>query len=110
MERWSTSLEEYMRETVHILNDNGVVLIFPEGKIARLEEDRIAKPGLAYLAKKTGAPIIPLRIKKISKGSLFRRTVIEISFGKSILLADTDFSKDKLAKDSQKVLDLIYDL
>ena len=80
------------------------------GKIARSEEDRIAKPGLAYLAKKTGAPIIPLRIKEISKRKLFRRAVVEISFGKSIYLEDINFSKDKLAQDSQKVLDVIYDL
>jgi 1-acyl-sn-glycerol-3-phosphate acyltransferase len=110
MERWSTSLEEYMKETVNILNDGGVVLIFPEGKIARSEEDRVAKPGLAYLAKKTSAPIVPLRIKEISKGKLFRRAVVEISFGESIFLQDADFSKDKLTQDSQRILDVIYKL
>lgn len=110
MERWSTSLEEYMKETVSILNHEGVVLIFPEGKIARSKEDRIAKPGLAYLAKKTGAPIIPLHIEEVSKGKLFRRSVIRISFGEAIFLQDKDFSKESLSRDSQNILETIYSL
>lgn len=110
MERWSLSLDEYMKESVDILNNGGAILIFPEGKIARSKKDRVAKPGLAYLAKKTGAPIIPLHIEEISKEKIFRRSVIKLSFGKAIFLQNKDFSKESLIKDSQNILEIIYSL
>jgi len=54
-----TGSRQAIRDAESILNQNGFFGIFPEGG-AWAEMIRPARPGAAYLAAKTGAPILPV--------------------------------------------------
>lgn len=46
----------------HALEDGALVGIFPEGRCVKPGETAPYRPGVAVLAKKTGVPIIPVRL------------------------------------------------
>lgn len=50
------------------------VLIFPEGRITRYGEPSIEKPGLAWLASRSGAPVVRLRIQGAEQSRLFAKS------------------------------------
>jgi 1-acyl-sn-glycerol-3-phosphate acyltransferase len=54
-----TGSRQAIRDAEYVLNQNGYFGIFPEGG-AWAEMIRPARPGAAYLAARTGAPILPL--------------------------------------------------
>jgi 1-acyl-sn-glycerol-3-phosphate acyltransferase len=49
-------------KTLHILRQGGIVLIFPEGHRSETGELQAPKRGVAYLARKTGVPIVPVGV------------------------------------------------
>ena len=75
-------IENTLREGVKILETDGTVGIFPEGKRRRLGRPRRGKRGAAYLAIKTGVPILTVKIDGLlglSPGKFFtQRTKIRI--------------------------------
>lgn len=78
-----------MKEAIKILKDNGCLLIFPEGTRARGR--KIApKKGIAYLAHKTGAKILPVRIFNSENFSKLDKIII--TFGEVI---EGQFEKGK---------------
>ena len=52
-----------LRDALEVLRAGGVVGIFPEGQLTVDGEIGEAMPGAAFLAAKTGAPVIPARIE-----------------------------------------------
>lgn len=72
-----------IQEMVSVLEDNGIVGIFPEGKISETGELLPFKEGVIMIALRTGAPILPLVISGDEK--LRRRKVV--MYGKPIALA-----------------------
>jgi 1-acyl-sn-glycerol-3-phosphate acyltransferase len=46
--------------TLRILRQGGIVLIFPEGHRSETGELQAPKRGVAYLARKTGVPVVPV--------------------------------------------------
>lgn len=61
---------EAMRAAESILNQNGVLGIFPEGRV-HPPPLRHALPGAAFLALRTGAPILPVGIYSDNDWKLF---------------------------------------
>ena len=57
-------LDKSLRYPIRLLQKGGTVVIFPEGRIKR-KKDQVfrAGRGVAYMANKTGAPILPVKIK-----------------------------------------------
>jgi len=54
-------------KTRRILNKGGLVLIYPEGKVGRLDEISKVKSGAARLALATHLPVIPIGLHRTSK-------------------------------------------
>lgn len=53
-----------LREGLRSLDNNFNVLIFPEGRLNRKEEQLGLKIAAAYVARKMSVPLLPVRIKK----------------------------------------------
>lgn len=102
-----TGLNNYsvaLMEHVKILNDNNVLVIFPEGRISRSGSMDSVKPGVGYLTLETNAKVIPVRIDGVHKITLydfiFRKRKASINFGKPIDFYNfnNDNSNDKFQK------------
>jgi 1-acyl-sn-glycerol-3-phosphate acyltransferase len=82
-----------MREAIDYVSGGGVLGVFPEGRrVERWGEDP-PKRGAAWLAKMTGAPLVPVAIvgteHSLAPGeSGFRRTAVKIWVEKPLLWAD----------------------
>lgn len=56
-----------LRRMCELLNKNRAVVIFPEGSINKNDELLDFKKGTAYMANKTGKPVVPVYIGEIGK-------------------------------------------
>lgn len=72
-------LEKSLEDPLRFLKKRkGVLGIFPQGKRIRLGRPRHARPGVAYLALKTGTPIVPvyiLGLKGVTPEKFFKRKI-----------------------------------
>ncbi len=90
--RW-TADRTALRYAKRVLDDGGVLGIFPEGRRVRGEKEPVeARNGIGYLAKVTGADILPCCIYK--KKKRYRSELI-IVFGKVIANHDLGFAEEK---------------
>ncbi len=90
-----------MRKLIEILK-KGNLLIFIEGKMVKPGEKVTPKPGAIYLASKTGAKILPVKIEK--NGIRYRLT-----FGKEITIpSKTDAKMRKILAEEvyRKIMEL----
>lgn len=71
-----------IKTAVHILNENGVVGIFPQGKCVFDDSPFQPKAGAALLAYKTGAPVLPVSI--YCNGVIKPFSHVAIRFGRVI--------------------------
>jgi 1-acyl-sn-glycerol-3-phosphate acyltransferase len=51
-----------IEEAIETLSGGGVLLIFPEGGIQRLEKGEPLRPGLSLIAQRTNVPLVPVGI------------------------------------------------
>lgn len=63
----SESGKQAMESATHALEDGALVGIFPEQKCVRPGEIAPYRPGVAVLSKRTGVPIIPVRLVNANK-------------------------------------------
>ena len=79
---------EKVRGLLVALNQGDVVAIFPEGEIWRKQEPPIGEfaPGVIYLQRRSGAPIVPIAIW-MSKGAWPRRGYV-VQFGEPVRIPD----------------------
>jgi len=87
-------LEKSLKHPIKILENQGVVGIFPEGRRQRITDTELSKPkrGVAYLALKTKTKILPIKIEgqigmKFSN-FLLRKYKIKIKIGQVFSLPD----------------------
>lgn len=82
-----------LREVMKRLNEGGVLIISPEGTRSRTGGLLPGQPGTAYLAAKTGIPVLPVSIvgseDRLVMANLkrLRRSVVKVVFGKAIYFA-----------------------
>ncbi len=83
-------LEVSFKKPLEILGENGIIIIYPEGKIVR-EDDKIGEPkrGVGALGFWSNIPILPVAIKG-SRGVRHRKDV-KVIFGQPF------FAKDLIA-------------
>lgn len=88
-------MKDYAKSMPHherILEEGGSVCLFPEGRWSESGKHKTARGGVAYLAEKTGAIIIPTSIGgtwHLKASDFFKRKLeISISFGKPIYASD----------------------
>ena len=76
-----------LREMIHRMEDGQTLVIAPEGTRARDEKLAEAKPGVAYLAAKSGFPVLPVALSgtedRIIFGNLkrLRRSRVRVTGG-----------------------------
>jgi 1-acyl-sn-glycerol-3-phosphate acyltransferase len=79
-----------MREMIRRMEDGQTLVIAPEGTRARDEKMAEAKPGVAFLAAKSGFPVLPVALAGTEDRVLFsnfkrlRRTHIRVTGGPAI--------------------------
>lgn len=79
-----------IKQSLIILQQGGILGIFPEGGVDRQKNNLPVRAGAAYLATKVGVPIVPIKIKGADKvlprGAKFIRSLnkIEVKIKKPI--------------------------
>ena len=79
-DRDDRSLPEKLRGLLVALKHGEVVMIFPEGKIHRERDPPVSKfaPGVVYVHRKLGAPIVPIAVWMSKQQWPRRRYVVQI--------------------------------
>ena len=79
-----------LREVLRRLNEGGVLIIAPEGTRSKTGGLLPGQPGTAYLAAKTGVPVLPVSIVGsedrliLSNLKRLKRTPVKVNFGEPI--------------------------
>ncbi len=101
--RRGQGLDISLRDPLRVLQKGAVVAIYPEGGIRYAHGVHPVKIGAAYLAKKTGSPILPVAIRGIEylswKAFFFGRRRVEVVFGEPFVI---DQNED-LVEASEKI-------
>ena len=71
-----------IKSAFSIINSGKVMLIFPEGRRVKKGTDSKAQPGVAMIAHRTGAPIVPAYIE----GDVKWLNKVTVTFGEPIYL------------------------
>jgi 1-acyl-sn-glycerol-3-phosphate acyltransferase len=93
-----------IKQTLKILQQNGVLGIFPEGGVDRQKDDFPIKAGAAYLATKAGVPVVPVKIigadKVLPRGAKFIRSLnkIEVEIKKPIYCSKQTHKDNEIIK------------
>ncbi len=104
-----------IKQSLKILQQSGILGIFPEGGVDRQKDDLPIKAGAAYLATKVGVPIVPIKIKGADKvlprGAKFIRSLnkIEVEIKKPIYcLRQTNKNKEIIKSVVESYIKEIY--
>jgi len=104
-----------LKRALKILQQGGVLGIFPEGGVDRQKDDLPIKAGAAYLATKVGVPIVPIKIKGADKvlprGAKFIRSLnkIEVEIKKPIYCSrQTNKNKEIIKRVVESYIKEIY--
>ncbi len=95
-----------LRRAVTIIENGWVLGIFPEGRRVKKSAPTESKNGVAYLAKLTGADILPVCIyRKTDDTSLWHN--LTLSYGKVIKNSDLGFEGKNKTQELNKAAELI---
>ncbi len=104
-----------IKQSLKILQQGGVLGIFPEGGIDRQKNNLPVRAGAAYLATKVGVPIVPIKIKGADKvlprGAKFIRSLnkIEVEIKKPIYCSrQTNKNKEIIKRVVESYIKEIY--
>ena len=89
---------ESIKYSLKLLKDAEILVIFPEGTRKGLEKNGKAQNGVAYMAIRTGVPVIPVGIQGEMKP--FRK--VKLNIGEPL-----DFSQYKSNKPEKEILDKV---
>lgn len=89
---------ESMKFALKILKDGQILVIFPEGTRNGLSKNGRAQNGAAFMALRTGVPVIPVGVQ----GTLKPFHKIKLNYGKPL-----DFSEYKTNKPEKELLDKV---
>ncbi len=104
-----------IKQSLKILQQGGVLGIFPEGGIDRQKDNFPVRAGAAYLATKVGVPIVPIKIKGADKvlprGAKFIISLnkIEVEIKKPIFCSrQTNKNKEIIKRVVESYIKAIY--
>ena len=103
------TLEEFLSSSLKKLKDGKIIVFFPEGKIIRNNEKDKPRPGIGYLAKKSGKSILPLHIKWTGV-NIFRSNKMTLSFGKLVTFQGESDQLNSYEKEAERIMKIIYSL
>jgi 1-acyl-sn-glycerol-3-phosphate acyltransferase len=102
---------EAIKNSLRLLENNEIFGIFPEGTRMKKKDAKTvrAKPGVALIAQKSGAPIIPVAVS----GRYRPFSKIKVVFGKPFSI-DLDknkkYTNSELVEISQSIMSKVYAL
>ena len=96
-----------IREALAVLENDGCLVLFPEGTRARHGKPLRPKAGVGLLARETGAPVVPARVRDTE--GLFRRGPLKIRFGTPLHFAGGEGRQDCQAF-AEKVMEAVWQL
>lgn len=105
-----------LREGLEVLKKNGVLGIFPEGEVSRVGCLQEGIQGVGFLAKKSGAPVIPVFIsgtyEALPKGKILPKPHrIEVIFGNPVSFDQTKkTTKEEIGYITRKIMEEIKKL
>lgn len=101
---------EVLDPMIDVLNHDGIVMIFPEGKMQKQPSHRgEAKRGIGYLISQTSAPVLPIYINYHKRGGLI--PVWDLTFKVGELHSyDIIEHEDNLKIIADSVLNSIYEI
>ncbi|MCF6159441.1 MAG: 1-acyl-sn-glycerol-3-phosphate acyltransferase [wastewater metagenome] len=106
-----------LKEGIHVLKENGVLGIFPEGGVSK--EGRFQKgiPGIGYLAMKSNVPVLPVFLagtyRVLPKGKIVPRpSRITIIYGNPMIFDTTKSTanKEKIVEITEEIMEEIKKL
>lgn len=89
---------ESMKFSLKVLKDGHILMLFPEGTRNGLEKNGKAQNGAAFMALRTGLPVIPVGIQ----GDMKPFHKVTLNYGKPL-----DFSKYQTNKPEKELLDKV---
>ncbi|MFA5138919.1 MAG: lysophospholipid acyltransferase family protein [Elusimicrobiota bacterium] len=96
-----------IRAVLRLLESEGCMVIFPEGTRQKPGRVSRAKPGVGYLAKASGAPVVPLRVRNTEL--LFGMDPFRVTLGRSMMFGG-DGERESYQEFADRVLQAIYAL
>jgi 1-acyl-sn-glycerol-3-phosphate acyltransferase len=91
-----------IRTVLRLLEREGCMVIFPEGTRQKPGRVSRAKPGVGYLAKESGAPVVPLRVRNTEW--LVGRRPFRVTLGRPMTF------EGEYQEFAERVLEAIYGL
>ncbi len=95
-----------MRSALDLLAKGGSVALSPEGTRVKKGEVRTPKPGVSFLAAKSGARVLPVRL--VGTGDFPRAFPLEVRFGSP--LPPPPEGREAASSFAKAVMDAIYSL
>lgn len=89
---------ESIKYSLNLLKDGEILVIFPEGTRNGMEKNGKAQNGVAYMAIRTGVPVIPVGIQ----GEMKPFKKVKLNIGEPL-----DFSQYKTNKPEKEILDKV---
>ena len=101
-------LSETLGSTIKYLNTNYSIVMFPQGQRHPVCEVNDSRPGVAYLAKNTGAVIVPVLIQgsyhiTLIDLILHRRSVL-LSFGQAVSYSEVEDKEGDLRRAAARIM------
>ena len=87
-----------MKHSLKVLKDGEILMLFPEGTRNGMEKNGKAQNGVAYMAIRTGVPVIPVGIQ----GEMKPFKKVKLNIGEPL-----DFSQYKTNKPEKEILDKV---
>ena len=88
---------ESIKYSLNLLKDGEILVIFPEGTRNGMEKNGKAQNGVAYMAIRTGVPVIPVGIQ----GEMKPFKKVKLNIGEPL-----DFSQYKTNKPEKEILEI----
>jgi 1-acyl-sn-glycerol-3-phosphate acyltransferase len=103
-----------LRQAQQVLTDGRALIMFPEATRSKRAQLQPAYPGSALLAMRGGVPILPVGISGTERvkgmGWIFRRPRITLNIGRPFHLPAEDFTRAKLAENTNLIMERIAEL
>ena len=96
-----------IREALAVLENEGCLVLFPEGTRARHGKPLRPKAGVGLLARETGAPVVPARVRNTEV--MLRRGPLRIRFGAPLRFSGGEGRHDCQAF-AEKVMEAVWKL
>jgi 1-acyl-sn-glycerol-3-phosphate acyltransferase len=106
--------EESFRTAFTILDQEGMLLVYPEGGRSRSGKLREVKPGIGRIALESGVPVVPVAIhgsEKVRRWKRFRFPKVTVQFGEPLSFSiEAEASKERQVEVANEVFSRVREM